>query len=74
MDFGLVGRGGYEEGEEEEDGDEEGNDKGPAWETMAENIVVARRMIERWRCMLVEIIDLVDAALGDAMNVGLEVK
>lgn len=74
MDFGLVGRGGYEEGEEEEDGDEGGNDKGPAWETMAENIVVARRMSERWRCMLVEIIDLVDAALGDAMNVGLEVK
>lgn len=49
MEFGLVG-------ERVDEGVDEGrSDKGPAWRSKAENIVVMRRTSEGWGCMLIEI-------------------
>ena len=49
MGFGLVG------GRVDERGDEGRSDKGPAWRSRAQNIVVMRRTSEGWECMLIEI-------------------
>lgn len=39
----------------DEGGDEGGNDKGPAWRSRAEYIIIMRRTSEGWGCMLIEV-------------------
>lgn len=47
MEFGLEGG--------RVDGDERRSDKGPAWRSRPENIVVMRRTNEGWGCIVIEI-------------------